>query len=170
MSGRPAASEFAAYYSTYVDLISSDDILGALESQRDTTLGVLAGISEEKSLHRYAADKWSIRQLLNHVADTERVFVYRALWFARGFDTPLPGFDQNVAVPTAAAEQFSWASHVEDFRAVRTATLTFFRNLPDDAWSRSGVASGNPVTVRALAYIIAGHVAHHAAILQERYL
>ena len=88
-----------------------------------TTLGLFAGISEDKSLHRYAADKWSIRELLNHVSDTERVFVYRALWFARGFDTALPGFDQNVAVPTAAAEQFSWASHVEDFRAVRAATL-----------------------------------------------
>jgi len=170
MSGRPAAKEFAAYYSTYVDLITSDDILGTLQAQLDMTLSALTGISEEKSLHRYAADKWSIRQLLNHVADTERVFAYRALWFARGFDTALPGFDQNVAVPAAAAEQFSWASHVEDFRAVRAATLTFFRNLPEEAWDRSGVASGNPVTVRALAYIIAGHVAHHIAILQERYL
>jgi len=168
MSGRPAAKEFAAYYSTYVDLITSDDILGTLQSQLDMTLSALTGISEEKSLHRYAADKWSIRQLLNHVADTARVFAYRALWFARGFDTALPGFDQNVAVPAAAAEQFSWASHVEDFRAVRAATLTFFRNLPEEACS--GVASGNPVTVRALAYIIAGHVAHHIAILQERYL
>jgi len=170
MRGRPAAHEFAAYYSTYVDLIDSDDILGSLQSQLDTTLSALAGISEDKSMHRYAADKWSIRELLNHVTDTERVFVYRALWFARGFDTALPGFDQNVAVPAAVAEQFSWASHVEDFRAVRAATLTFFRNLPDEAWSRSGVASGNPVTVRALAYIIAGHVAHHIAILQDRYL
>lgn len=170
MSGRPAASEFAAYYSTYVDLVTSDDVVSALEAQLDTTLGIVAGISEDKSLHRYAGDKWSVRQLLNHVSDTERVFVYRALWFARGFDTALPGFDQNVAVPTAAAEQFSWASHVEDFRAVRAATLTFFRNLPEEAWSRSGVASGNPVTVRALAYIIAGHVAHHMAVLEERYL
>src|SRR6476659_9763660 len=100
MSGRPAANEFAAYYSKYVDLIASDDIVGELQSQLDTALSVLTGISEDKSLHRYAADKWSIRQLLNHVSDTERVFVYRALWFARGFDTGLPGFDQNVAVPT----------------------------------------------------------------------
>ena len=170
MNGRPAANEFAAYYSTYVERVTGDDILGTLQAQLDTTVSALTGISEEKSLHRYAADKWSIRQLLNHVSDTERVFVYRALWFARGFDTALPGFDQNVAVPTAAAERFSWASHVEDFRAVRAATLTFFRNLPEEAWGRSGVASGNPVTVRGLAYIIAGHVAHHVAILQERYL
>lgn len=170
MTGRPAANEFAAYYRGYVDRVTGDDVLGVLEAQLDTTLGVLAGISEERSLQRYAADKWSMRELLNHVSDTERVFVYRALWFARGFDTALPGFDQNVAVPTAAAEQFSWASHVEDFRAVRAATLTFFRNLPEEAWGRSGVASGNPVTVRALAYIIAGHVAHHIAVLEERYL
>jgi hypothetical protein len=170
MNVRPAANEFAAYYSTYVDSITSDNILGELQAQLDLVLSILTGISEEKSLHRYAADKWSIRQLLNHVNDTERVFAYRALWFARGFDTALPGFDQNVAVPTAAAEQFSWASHVEDFRAVRAGTLTFFRNLPEEAWGRSGVASGNPVTVRALAYIIAGHVAHHVALLREQYL
>lgn len=170
MNGRPAANEFAAYYSTYVERVTGDDILGTLQAQLDTTVSALTGISEEKSLHRYAADKWSVRELLNHVSDTERVFVYRALWFARGFDTALPGFDQNVAVPTAAAERFSWASHVEDFRAVRAATLTFFRNLPEEAWGRSGVASGSPVTVRGLAYIIAGHVAHHIAILQERYL
>jgi len=170
MRGRPAANEFAAYYSTYVDRVTGDDVVGVLAEQLDLTLSALTGISEEQSLHRYAEDKWSIRQLLNHVSDTERVFVYRALWFARGFDTALPGFDQNVAVPTAEAERFSWASHVEDFRAVRAATLTFFRNLPEEAWGRSGVASGNPVTVRALAYIIAGHAAHHIAILQERYL
>ena len=171
MTGRPAAHEFASYYSTYIDLIGSDDIVGDLASaagyDSECPHGHLRGTNRCTGMR---ADKWSIRELLNHVSDTERVFVYRALWFARGFDTPLPGFDQNVAVPTAAAEQFSWASHVEDFRAVRAATLTFFRNLPEEAWGRSGVASGNPVTVRALAYIIAGHVAHHIAILQERYL
>lgn len=170
MTGRPAPNEAAPYYSTYIDRIASDDVLAALEAQRHTTLNVIANISEEKSLHRYAPDKWSIRQLLNHVSDTERVFLYRALWFARGFDTPLPAFDQNIAVPAAAADQFSWASHVADFSAVRAAALSFFRNLPDDAWTRTGIASGNPVSVRALSYIIAGHVAHHIAILEERYL
>jgi hypothetical protein len=170
MTGRPAPSEAAPYYSTYIDRIASDDVLAALESQLDPTLRLLATISEEKSLHRYAPDKWSIRQLLNHISDTERVFLYRALWFARGFDTPLPGFDQNIAVPHAVADEFSWAGHVADFNAVRAATLSFFRNLPEEAWSRTGIASGYPVSVRALAYIIAGHVAHHVAILDERYL
>ncbi len=170
MTGRPAPDEAAHYYYTYIDRIASDDIVAALESQLEPTLRLAAAITEEQSLHRYAPDKWSIRQLLNHVTDTERVFLYRALWFARGFDTPLPAFDQNIAVPAAAADQFPWSSHVAEFSAVRTATLAFFRNLPADAWSRTGIASGNPLTVRALAYIIAGHVAHHIAILEERYL
>ncbi len=170
MTGRPALDEAAQSYFTYINRISSDNVVGELESQSEPALRLFAGISEEQSLTRYAPDKWSIRQLLNHVSDTERVFLYRALWFARGFDTPLPGFDQNIAVPVAAADQFSWASHVADFRAVRASTLSFFRNLPEEAWSRTGIASGNPVSVRALAYIIAGHVAHHVAILEERYL
>lgn len=170
MTGRPAPTEAAHYYYTYIDRIASDDVVGALESQLDPALRLFATITEEKSLHRYGPDKWSMRQLLSHVSDAERVFLYRALWFARGFDTPLPGFDQNIAVPAAAADQFSWASHVADFEAVRAATLSFFRNLPEDAWSRTGIASDNPVSVRALAYIIAGHVAHHVAILKERYL
>jgi len=121
-------------------------------------------------LHRYAPDKWTIREVWNHVSDTERAFAFRALWFARGFDSPLPSYDQEISAAGACANDFSWASHVEDFRAVRLATLSFFRNLPPDAWKRTGVASGNPFTVRALAYIIAGHVVHHRAILQERYL
>jgi uncharacterized damage-inducible protein DinB len=170
MTGRPALTEAADYYFPYIDRIASDDVLSALESQLGPTLRLAATISEEQSLHRYAPDKWSIRELLNHVSDAERVFLYRALWFARGFETPLPSFDQEVAVPFAAADQFSWASHVEEFRTVRIATLAFFRNLPADAWTRTGIAGGNPVTVRALAYIIAGHLAHHTAILQQRYL
>lgn len=170
MTGRPTSTEAAPYYFTYIDRITTDNVVGALEAQLEPTLQLVNTISEERSLHRYAPDKWSMRQLLNHVSDTERVFLYRALWFARGFSDPLPTFDQNIAVPRAAADRFSWTSHVEDFRAVRIATLTFFRNLPAEAWDRSGMASGNPVTVRALAYIIGGHVAHHMAILQERYL
>ena len=116
------------------------------------------------------AEKWSIREVLNHISDSERAFAFRALWFGRGFSDPLASFDQNVAANAAHADDYSWASHIADFRGVRQATLSFFRNLPPDAWSRKGVASGNSVTVRALAYIIAGHLSHHLAILQERYL
>jgi hypothetical protein len=170
MTTRPAADEAAPYYFTYIDRITAEDVLPALESQLDPTMRLLAGISEEQSLHRYAPGKWSIRQLLNHVSDAERVFLYRELWFARGFDTPLPSFEQETAVAAADADQFSWASHVEEFRAIRIATLAFFRNLPADAWGRKGIASGSPVSVRAIAYIIAGHLAHHSAVLRQRYL
>ena len=107
---------------------------------------------------------------MSHLNDTERLCVFRALWFARTFDSPLPSFDQNIAIAGARADERSWCSHVAEFRAVREATLEFFDNLPADAWGRRGVASGSPFTVRALAYIAAGHVIHHAAILRERYL
>jgi uncharacterized damage-inducible protein DinB len=169
MRGRPDSSETAPYYFTYIDKAPGDDILPLLHAQLDETLALLAGISEEKSLYRYAPEKWSIRQVVNHVNDTERAFVFRALWFARGFDTPLPGYDQIVAAAGAQADEFSWASHLEDFRAVRQATLTLYRSLPAAAWMRKGIASGNPFTVRSLAFIIAGHVAHHLAVLRERY-
>ncbi len=170
MKGRPESNEAAPYYFTYIDRISSDDIVLALESQLQETLRLLGDISEEKSLHRYAPDKWSIRQVLNHLNDTERVFLFRALWFARGFTVPLPSFEQDIAVGAARADGFSWAVHIEEFRAIRAGTLVLFRNLPAEAWMRTGTASGKPFTVRALAYIIAGHVAHHTAILRERYL
>lgn len=170
MMGDPEPHEAAPYYFTYINRISTDNILGLLETQLDETLGFLRGISEEKSLHRYAPDKWSIRQVLNHANDAERVFLFRAFWFARNFDSPLPSFEQDISAGAARADEFSWASHVEEFRAIRMATLAFFRNLPAEAWMRSGMASGNSFTVRALAYVLAGHVAHHRAILQERYL
>ena len=107
---------------------------------------------------------------VSHLNDTERLFVSRAFWFARGFDDPLPSFDQNQAIATAGADERSWTSHLEEFRAVRAATLTFFQNLPKDAWTRRGIASGNPFTVRALAYIAAGHVTHHMKIVRDRYI
>jgi uncharacterized damage-inducible protein DinB len=170
MTGRPEPSEAAPYYFRYIDRIPGGDVLGVLEAQLEQTLAFLAGISEEKSLHRYGPDKWSIREVVNHVSDCERLFVSRAFWFARGFDSPLPSYDQEVSVAEAGADEVPWAGHVEEFRSVRLATLAFFRNLPDRAWMRRGIASDNPFTVRALAYITAGHLAHHTAILQERYL
>ncbi len=170
MTTHPAPGDAAPYYFKYIDRISTDNIVGLLESQLDDTLSFLKGISEERSLHRHVPDKWSIRQVLNHVNDAERVFLFRAFWFARGFDSPLPSFEQDVAAGTARADEFPWSRHVEEFKDVRLSTLAFFRNLPADAWSRGGTASGNFFTLNALAYILAGHVAHHRAILEERYL
>jgi|SRR5882672_1314741 len=170
MLGRPQPTEAASYYSLYIDRVASDDIVAVLATQLDETVAVLSEISEEQSLQRYAPDKWSMRELVGHVNDTERVFTFRALWFARGFHDPLPSYDQEIAVAAAESDRASWANHIEEFRAIRSATLALFRNLPDEAWLRSGIASDNSVTVRALAYIVAGHLAHHLAILRERYL
>jgi hypothetical protein len=167
---RPERTEAAAYYFTYIDRIQEDDIVGVMERQLEDVGDILASISEEKSLHRYAPEKWSIRQVLSHLNDTERAFAFRALWFGRDFHDPLPSFDQNISVNAAHADVYSWASHVAEFRDIRRATVALFRKLPSEAWGRSGVASGNAVTVRALAYIITGHVSHHIAILDERYL
>lgn len=170
MIGRPKPDEAAAYYSMYIDRVTGDDVVGFMTTQLDETVAFLKEISEEKSLHRYAPDKWSMRELLGHVSDAERVFAFRALWFARSYPDPLPGFDQEVAVASAESDKVSWADLVDEFESVRAATLSFFRQLPDDAWSRTGTASDNLVSVRALAYSIAGHVAHHVAILRERYV
>lgn len=174
---RPQLNEAASYYHGYINRVNEDDVVSVLERQLDETVAFLSDISEEQSLHRYAPDKWSMRELLSHVNDSERVFVFRALWFARGFTEPLPSYDQEVGVAGARADEFDWANHVEEFRANRLATIAFFRNLPaenledgQELWNRTGIASGNTFTVRSLAYIIAGHLDHHLAILKERYL
>jgi len=167
---RPQTSEAATYYFKYIDLITSDEIVPAIESQMDETIQFLQGITEEQSRNSYEPGKWTIREVLNHVNDGERVFLYRAFWFARGYQDALPSFDQDQAVVTAQANNTSWADLVEEFRNVRLSTISFFKSLPEEAWSKTGVASDNPFTVRSLAYIIAGHVAHHRNVLTERYL
>jgi hypothetical protein len=167
---KPQANEAASYYFRYIDLAPTDDIVSFLDDQFKETMPFLEGISEERSTHRYAPDKWSIRELLNHVNDGERIFLGRALWFARGFTDPLPSFDQEIAVAGAKANDTTWADLVDEFRSVRLGTLSFLRNLPGEAWSRTGVASDNPFSVKALAYIIGGHLAHHVNVLNERYL
>ena len=166
---RPQTNEAASYYFAYIDLITSDEIVPAVKSQLGETLEFLQGISEEQSLQSYAPGKWTIRELLNHVNDGERLFLSRAFWFARGFQDPLPSFEQDLAVEAAQANETPWAELVEEFRIVRLSTISFFKNLPEEAWSRTGIASDNPFTVRALAYIMAGHVAHHMKMLREKY-
>ncbi len=170
MIGRPQSDEAAPYYFTYINKVTGDDAAGVIENQLEESLAFFATISEEKSLHRYAPEKWSIRQVLNHINDAERVFALRALWFARGFDASLPSFDQNVGVSGGQADKIAWAAHVEEFRRVRLSTISLFANMPAEAWSRRGIASDNPFTVRALAFIVPGHLTHHINILRERYL
>ena len=159
---RPQPNEAAPYYFKYIDLVTGDDIVPALENQMGEMLEFLGGITEP--------GKWTIREVLNHVNDGERIFTGRAHWFARGFTDALPSFEQDVAVEMAQANNTSWADLVEEFKYLRLATISFFKTLPAEAWDRTGVASDNPVTVRACAYIIAGHVAHHQRVLREKYL
>jgi hypothetical protein len=170
MAGRPQDTEAAPFYQGYIQQVQGDDALAAVESQYDEMMALLAGISEEKSLHRYAPEKWSIRQVVNHVTDTERMFGFRLLFFARGFESPLPSFDPNIAAAGADADKVSWSELVEEFRLVRLAAILLLKHLPPEAWMRSGVASEKMVTVRALAFILPGHVAHHMRILRDRYL
>jgi hypothetical protein len=170
MTTAPDRSEAAEYYFTYIDKVPAGDILGIIEGQLSDTVALYGDIPEPQSLHRYAPDKWSIREVVSHLNDTERLFVFRAMWFARGFESPLPSFDQDIAMATAAADARPLSSHLEEFRTIRAATLTFFRGLSTEAWARRGTASGNPFSVRALAYIVAGHTIHHDKIVRERYL
>lgn len=167
---RPDRTEAAEYYFTYIDKVGDGDILEILDRQGPEYRALLESISDEKSLTRYAPGKWSIREAQAHVNDTERLFSFRALWFARGLDLPLPSFDQDAAVATAGADARSWQSHIDEFTRVRAATIALFAGMPEEAWTRRGIASGYSFTVRAMAYICAGHVAHHAKVLREQYL
>jgi len=167
---RPERTEAAEYYFRYIDRIPDTDIVGVLRSQREAALGVLRGIPEHRAGHRYAPEKWTLREVMGHINDTERLFCARAFWFARGFDTPLPSFDPDVANAAARFNERSWSSLIHEFAGVRDATVSFFSGLPADAWDARGMASDNPFTVRALAYLTAGHVAHHLEIVRSRYL
>lgn len=168
----PAPSEYAEYHVTYISKVEcTGDILRYLDSQTAEFLDFLHSIGEEQSLRRYAEGKWSFREALSHINDTERVFAYRAFWFARGaVDSPLPGFDQDLFAVNSAADSRPWRSHVDEFIAIRAATMSLLRALPDEAWDRMGTASGKRVSTRALAWMIAGHVEHHRRIFVEKYV
>jgi len=168
--GPPDRSEAAEYYTKYIEQVPAGDIRQVLNAQLADLVSLYTSIPENKSTHRYAPDKWTIREVASHINDTERVFTFRAFWFGRGYDSPMPSFDQDVAIKVAGADARSWQSHIDEFRAIRSATLALFNSMPADGWARRGIASDNPVTVRALAYITAGHAAHHATILREKYL
>ena len=166
---RPEPGENAPYYDRYISLVGGTDILGTLDAQRRETMILLCGRDESDGDYRYAPAKWSVKEVLGHVCDTERIFAYRALRIARGDQTPLAGFEQDDYVKNGPFAAVPLAEIIEDYIAVRRATITLFRNLDEGAWSRRGVASENAVSVRALAYMIAGHELHHRKILQEKY-
>ena len=167
---RPDAMEYAPSYGVYVDKVPDGDLLATLEAQVGEYFQTLNPITEAKGNFAYAIGKWTIKELLLHVVDTERVFSFRAMWFARGDRSALPGFDENAWAPHSGAGDRTVADLLGEFRAVRTATLALLRHLPPESVSRRGTASEKEVSVRALAWIIAGHPIHHLGILRERYL
>jgi hypothetical protein len=166
---RPVAGEYAEHYEKYVSLIQSTDIVSVLEGHLRQTIAMFSGRSEREGDFRYAPGKWSVKEILSHVADAERIFSCRALRIARGDQTPLPGFEQDDYVRTAHAGHRKLADIVEEFADVRRASISLFRSLGSEAWLCRGVASNHEVSVRALAYITAGHELHHRRVLEERY-
>jgi hypothetical protein len=168
--GKPDSTEYVPYYSRYVSLVPDGDILTVLAQQIEETTGVLNGIPESRGGFRYAPDKWSIKELVGHLIDCERIFAYRALRFARNDQIPLSGFEQDDYVKNAAFDRCALSDLVSELNSVRLSTLFLFKHLDADAWLRRGLANDSEASVRALAHIIAGHELHHRAILTSRYL
>lgn len=166
---RPDATEYAEYYADYIAKVPGTDILGVLEAQRLQMVQLFAGRSERDGSFRYAPGKWTVKEVLGHITDTERVFTYRALCIGRADRTPLPGFEQDDFVKNGKFASRTLADLAEEFAAVRSASIALFRSFDEEAWSRRGVANQKEVTVRALGFITAGHQMHHRAILEEHY-
>ncbi|MCA9737126.1 MAG: DinB family protein [Gemmatimonadota bacterium] len=169
MLARPGPDEYNPYYARYVELVPDGDIVTTLASQIEETDAVVRAFIPGREDFRYEPGKWSVRESLGHVVDTERVFGFRALWFARGAAESQPGMDQDLWVAGSNAGERALDDLLSEWRAVRASTVALFRSLDPEAGQRSGVASGYPVTVRALAWITAGHELHHRALFRERY-
>lgn len=167
--GRPEPTEYATYYGRYISLVDGDDLLEVLNHQPSKMQLALSNLSESDAGYRYAPGKWSIREVVGHIIDTERVFGYRAFCIARGEKVSLPGFDEKEYAQNSGHDATPLAELLEEFESVRRSNLLLFRHLLPQAWESMGVASENPVSTRALAYILAGHVIHHLTVLEERY-
>ena len=167
---RPNESEYAPDYQGYVDQVSESDIMTVLRDELDELDVLLARVPAEKETYAYAEGKWTIREIIGHLIDGERVFGYRALCIARGEKQNLPGFDQNDYMLTAPYGHIELEDLLSELRLVRLSNIAMFRSLDEEAWNRAGTANANEITVRALAFIMAGHVRHHMNVLQERYL
>jgi hypothetical protein len=169
MHARPEPNEYAPYYEKYISLVPGDDATSTLQLQDGRTMKLFGGRHELDGNFRYAPDKWTVKEVLGHLTDTERIFTYRALRIARGDRTPLPGFEQDDYVKSGGFGERTLSSLVEEFASVRRSSLALFRSLDKEAWIRRGTANNNEISVRALAFITAGHELHHAKILEERY-
>lgn len=169
-SERPGADEYAPFYEPYIARVPDGDIVAILERQGDETRALLDGLDETAAGYAYAPGKWTLREVVGHLTDADRLFCGRALRFARGDTTPLPGWDEKHYAPAGRFNERTLSDLLDDFAAARASTTALFRGLPGDAWTRSGDANGKSVSVRALAWIAAGHELHHRSILAERYL
>jgi hypothetical protein len=167
---RPGSDEYLEYYGRYIAKVPDGDIIETLSSQITGTGKFLRSIPESKGDHRYGPDKWSIREVIGHVSDCERVFAYRAMRFARADETPLPGFDENAYVANATFGTRSIDELVSEFEHIRHGSIHLLRGLDEAAWSRRGIANGAGISVRALAFILAGHELHHLELIRTRYL
>lgn len=170
LSRRPAGDEHAPVYERYVSRVPDGDIVATLVRQARDTQALLGGLAPDRAGHRYAPGKWSVRDVLGHITDCERVFAYRALSFARGATDELPGFEEDEFAQAAGCDHYALSDLLDDFAAVRAATVGLFRRFDAQAWERRGVANGATVSVRALAWILAGHERHHVGVLRDRYL
>jgi hypothetical protein len=166
----PQKDEYPAYYHTYVDTVPDGDIIKILKKQSDQIYKLLQNVSKKISLFRYSPGKWSVREIIGHMIDTERIFAYRALRFARNDQNDLPGFDENEYVRQSIYNDIKLKELVDEFCALRKSNTMMFKNFSDEITQRKGRANGNSFTVRAMAYIMAGHVNHHLGIIKERYL
>ena len=168
---RPEKTEYNEYYERYISLVDETEIVAAFENQLREMSELFKSISEEKSAFAYAEGKWTIKEMVGHLIDGERIFGYRALRISRGDETPMEGFEQDGYVENAPFNDYQFSDLVAEFELVRRSNISFFKHLKDKRFlTRTGTASGSPVSVRALAYIMVGHVCHHANILRERYL
>jgi uncharacterized damage-inducible protein DinB len=167
---RPAPGEYNPYYDRYIARVPDGDLIEILARQADETLAVLQNLPDNAADYAYAEGKWSIKELIGHVCDAERIFSYRLLRIGRGDETPIEGFDENAYAPAGQFGARTLASLLEEFAAVRAATITLIAGLPTEGWLQTGTANDNPVSARAIAYIMAGHELHHREILLTRYL
>jgi hypothetical protein len=169
VSARPQPDEYDPYYERYISLVPGADVISALQRQIDQTTALLSAVGEEKAGYRYAPGKWSVREVVGHLADTERVFAYRALRIARNDRTPIEGFEQDGYIQYGPFSRCRLSELVEEFGQVRDATLSLFEKLDEEAWNRRGIANNAEISVRALAFILAGHELHHRKVLKEKY-
>lgn len=166
---RPESSEYNPYYETYIGKVKGDNFIQNLKEQKFETLAILSKLSDEEWNHKYAPEKWTVKEVMMHIMDTERIFAYRGLRTARNDQTPMPGFDQNDYVPFYNAAQRSGSSIMAEYESIRKSTITLFENLHEEDFGRLGEASGSPISALSLGFMIAGHEIHHVQLLHERY-